>query len=107
MAQLPPDLKKLQKISFGLLGGAVVLSVGYLWRGKDWGVYGSAMLGVAYALMFTALYLDFARIRPALKAIREGRPVPNAGKVGTTAKGKTESKKSIEDKTGAGTGDGD
>ena len=70
--ELPPDLKRLQKIGFGLLGGAVVLSVLYLWQGKQLGVAGSVMLGVAYALMFTALYIDFMKVRPWIKAHQPG-----------------------------------
>ena len=70
--ELPPELKKLQKISFGLLGGAVLLSLLYLWKGQQAGVLGSVMLGVAYALMFTAIFIDFGKIRPWIKAKQAG-----------------------------------
>lgn len=69
---LPPELRKLQKVSFSLLGGAVVLSVLYLWKGQQAGVFGSMMLGVAYAMMFGALFIDFGKIRPAMKARQAG-----------------------------------
>jgi hypothetical protein len=70
---LPPEIKRLQKISFALLGVAVAISILYLWKGKVWGANGSIVLGLAYACMFGALYLDFAKIRPVQKAIRAGK----------------------------------
>lgn len=71
--ELSPELKKLQKISFGMLGVAVVISLLYLWQAKNLGGYGSLMLGFAYALMFGALYIDFVKIRPAIKAGQKGQ----------------------------------
>ena len=73
--ELPPDIKKLQKFTFGLLGGAVLLSLLYLWQGKTMGVAGSVVLGIAYALMFTALYIDFTKVRPVIKALQRGEKV--------------------------------
>lgn len=68
--ELPPEIKSLQKFTFVLLGVAVALSALYLWQGKNWGTWGGIVLGAAYVMMFTALYFDFARIRPAIKAAR-------------------------------------
>jgi hypothetical protein len=78
--ELPPELKQLQKISFGMLGGAVVLSLLYLWKGQQIGIAGSVILGVAYALMFSALYIDFVKIRPYIKAMQQGRDVSSGAK---------------------------
>jgi hypothetical protein len=78
--ELPPELKQLQKISFGMLGGAVVLSLLYLWKGQQIGIAGSVILGVAYALMFSALYIDFVKIRPYIKAMQQGRDVSGGAK---------------------------
>lgn len=70
--QLSPEVKRLQKFSFGMLGLAVVLSVIYLLRGRAMGTYGYIIIGLAYALMFGALFIDFAKVRPALKAAQRG-----------------------------------
>jgi hypothetical protein len=78
--ELPPELKRLQKISFGMLGGAVVLSLLYLWKGPQLGIAGSVVLGVAYALMFSALYIDFAKIRPYMKAMQQRGSGPKSTK---------------------------
>ena len=94
--ELPAEIKKLQKLTFGLLGGAVLLSLLYLWQGKAMGVAGSVVLGVAYALMFTALYIDFTKVRPVIKALQRGdkvvsSPGPKSAKADKPdAAGKTE-----------------
>ena len=55
---------------------AIAISLLYLWKGKAWGTDGGIMLGFAYACMFTALYIDFAKIRPYQKAVRKGQLPP-------------------------------
>ena len=93
--QLPPEIKRLQKFSFGMLGAAVVLSAIYLWKGRAMGTYGAIMIGLAYALMFGALYIDFARVRPALKAAQRGEAPPAARRA-------QPSKEAADRKRGAG-----
>ncbi len=83
---LPPEIKRLQKISFALLGVAVVISVLYLWQSKALGGAGTIMLGVAYGCMFTALYIDFGKVRPAIKAAKSGKaPVGKSSTKATSA----------------------
>ncbi len=98
--ELPPDVKRLQKISFALLGVAVVISVLYLWQNKALGSAGSILLGIAYACMFTALYIDFAKVRPVLKAIRKGEAPPSKTNE-PAAKKKPEKSKADNEDSGA------
>ncbi len=70
--QLSPEVKRLQKFSFGMLGVAVVLSVIYLWKFRTPSTVGYIIIGLAYALMFGALFIDFAKVRPAIKAAQGG-----------------------------------
>lgn len=70
--QLSPEVKRLQKFSFGMLGVAVVLSVIYLWKFRTPSTVGYIIIGLAYALMFGALFIDFAKVRPAIKAAQRG-----------------------------------
>lgn len=70
--QLSPEVKRLQKFSFGMLGVAVVLSVIYLWKFRTPTTVGYIIIGLAYALMFGALFIDFAKVRPAIKAAQRG-----------------------------------
>ena len=70
--QLSPQVKRLQKFSFGMLGVAVVLSVIYLWKFRTPSTTGYIIIGLAYALMFGALFIDFTKVRPAMKAAQRG-----------------------------------
>jgi len=85
---LPPEIKKLQRYVFGMLGVAVLLSIAYLvWFNKNPGTIGSILIGLSYALLFGALYLDFTKIRPVTKAIRRGElPGGDSGKTDTKGK---------------------
>jgi hypothetical protein len=74
--QLPPEIKKLQRISFGMLGVAVALSILYLLKFRTPSTAGYVIIGVAYALMFVALFIDFTRVRPTIKAIQKGKAPP-------------------------------
>jgi len=94
--QLPPEIKKLQRTSFAMLGGAVAISVLYLWKGKEWGTYGALMLGFAYALMFAALLIDFTRVRPAIKQARGQGAGKAGGKSATTSGGQSSKSKAAE-----------
>ena len=74
--KLPPDIKKLQNVVFICLGVAVLLSLLYLWQFKQGGPVGSVIIGASYALLFTALYIDFTKVRPVVKLLRSGGELP-------------------------------
>jgi hypothetical protein len=56
-----------------MLGVAVVLSAIYLWKFRTPSTPGYVIIGIAYALMFVALFIDFTRVRPAIKAAQRGQ----------------------------------
>ena len=96
--QLPPETKKLQMIVFICLGVAVAISVLYLllFNDKQAGPIGAVMLAVSYGLLFVALYLDFTKVRPVMRALRRGEQPPTkptkpepTTKAETTTKGET------------------
>lgn len=96
--KLPPEIKKLQNIVFICLGVAVLLSLLYLWQGKSLGTFGSIVIGVSYGLLFTALYIDFTKVRPVVKLLRAGGQLPQKpGK--PQAEGKSESGTKAESDT--------
>ena len=89
--QLPPETKKLQKYVFIMLGVAVLISAFYLlaenrgWLGGVPPIVGSILIGVSYALLFAAVYIDLTKVRPVTKALRSGQPLPTSKPSGDTA----------------------
>ena len=96
--ELPPETKKLQRTVFILLGIAVVLSAFYLlaenrgWLGSLPPIVGSITIGVSYALLFTAIYIDLTKVRPVTRALRSGQPLPTKASTSSSAAGNSGSK---------------
>jgi len=75
-----PEYKASRKLWWILLGvGLVMTAVSWLIRGyvhTTWANAASAIaLGIAYAMIFYALYIDWTQLRPARKAMLSGKPV--------------------------------
>jgi hypothetical protein len=90
-----PEYKAARKLWWILLGvGLVMTAASWLIRGyvhTTWANAASAIaLGIAYAMIFYALYIDWTQLRPARKAMISGKPVPKAA-------AKTSSKKDTVD----------
>jgi len=73
-----PEFKRLRSIWWGLLGGGLVLTT-VSWAMREylvapWAITASnVVLGLAYACIFYALYLDWTKMRPMRQiAYRDG-----------------------------------
>lgn len=84
-----PEYKRWRNIWMGLLGAGIVLSGLAWWQQAS--RFGSIALALAYGCIFTALYIDFAKLRGMRKAAIEAGKAQGAGKKGAT---KTSGKKS-------------
>lgn len=73
IAALPPEAQALQQTVFILMVVSVVIAGAwwYFFRdSKEW--YGAALLGVGYAVLISAFYIDFVKLRPFRNAARAG-----------------------------------
>ena len=78
-----PEYRRLRKLWASVLGAAVVLSLVAWWQQGTW--FGTTVLVLAYACIFTAFYLDFMRLRPMRKAAIEADKAEKAGKAEKTS----------------------
>lgn len=90
-----PEYKKLRRVWWGLLVGAMAFSTlsWWLWQDETWRAYGNYVLVAAYACLAFAIWLDFARLRPlrlkynatggkpdkAEKPVKEAAPAADTG----------------------------
>jgi len=97
-----PEYLAARKLWWILLGAGLVLTtISWLVRAyvhTSWANAASAIaLGIAYAMIFYALYIDWTRLRPARKAMIAGKTGAKSGK---SAKSENASgKKAAADKT--------
>jgi hypothetical protein len=90
-----PEYKRWRKIWGGLLVAALVFSALAWWQQAQ--PIGNYALALAYGCIFTAFYVDFAKLRRMRKAAVEAEKARLAGKKGDTKK--TETKKSESKKS--------
>lgn len=92
-----PEYKKLRRVWWALLGGAMAFSTlsWWLWQNETLRTYGNYVLVAAYACLAFAIWLDFARLRPLRlkynasggKAAKAEKPAKAAADAGTPAAG--------------------
>lgn len=61
-----PAYKRMRRVWWSFLGGAVVLSTvaWWLWQEPARRAIGNWVLGAGYALIFAAMYIDWMKLRP-------------------------------------------
>lgn len=93
-----PEMKKWRMIWWGYILGSLLLIAGsQLTRGLDWGIgnfdISTILVTLAYASIFTALYIDFFRIRRLRREMLEAR---NKGKSSKKVKDVDKSAKDVD-----------
>lgn len=73
-----PEYKRLRNVWIGLLAAGIVLSGIAWWQQAT--RFGTFALALAYACIFTALYIDFTKLRHMRKAAVEAEKERVAGK---------------------------
>jgi len=79
-----PEYRRLRKVWAAALGAAIVLSLVAWWQQGTW--FGTVVIALAYACIFTAFYLDFMRLRPMRKAAIEAEKAAKDGKAAKAEK---------------------
>jgi len=103
-----PEFKRIRKIWWGLLlGGLILTTVSWAVRAyvqASWAMtLSNVILGMAYAAIFYALYLDWTKMRPmrqaAYKSAKNGKPEKTAPPEKPSAKSKKSAETPADDTT--------
>ncbi len=95
-----PEMKKWRMIWWAyILGSLLLIAASQLTRDIDWGIgnfpISTILVTIAYASIFTALYIDFFKIRRLRKEMLDAR---NKGK--SSKKAKDVDKSAVDEKSG-------
>ena len=89
-----PEYRRLRKVWGAALLGAIVFSLVAWWQQGTW--FGTVVLVLAYACIFTAFYLDFMKLRPMRKAAIEAEKAAKDEKAGKSKKDRPEKAEKAE-----------